>query len=169
MKIIKLLSTTFTLLLAFTVTQSFAQNVTVSSSGTVLQPLSVTGTDLSFGEEIFPGINEVVERTATGAAQLDISGEGSKEITATFTLPTELSDGTNALPITFSGTDAGHATASAEQGTATGFDPSNALTTTLSESGELFIWLGGTVEPASNQTAGIYDADITLDTVYTGN
>lgn len=169
MKTIIQVSITFILLLAFSVTQSFAQSATVSASGTVLQPLSVTGTNLSFGSEVFPGINEVVDKGDATAAQLDITGEASKEVTATFTLPTELSDGTNNLPITFSTTDGGHAATSGDQGSATAFDPNSALTSTLSASGELFIWLGGTVEPASDQTAGTYSADITLDTVYTGN
>lgn len=150
--------------------QGMAQSATTSASGTVLEPLTVSATALSFGSEIFPGINESVAKTAPESAQFDISGEAGKEITATLTLPTELAGGTTPLPITFSTTDGSHATASTEQSSATDFDPNGALTTTLeAATGELFIWLGGTVEPASDQPAGAYTADITLDTVYTGN
>lgn len=150
--------------------QGFAQSATTTASGTVLEPLTVSATALSFGESIFPGIDEVVERTAAEAAQFDVAGEAGKEITATFTLPTELTGATTPLSITFSTTDGGHATSSTDQGSATGFDPNGALTTTLeAASGELYIWLGGTVEPADNQPAGSYTADITLDTAYTGN
>lgn len=169
MKILNTISLTCFLFLTAFATQSFAQSATVQATGTVLEPLSVTGTNLVFGTQIFPGINEVVAKTDATASQFDISGEVSKEITATFTLPTELSDGTNTMPITFSATDGGHATASIDQGTATAFDPSAALTTSLSATGELFIWMGGTVEPAADQVAGAYSGDITLDTAYTGN
>lgn len=169
MKIFKTFSLACILVLVGFTSKSFAQNATVQAEGTVLQPLSVTATNLSFGAEIFPGIDEVVARTDAAASQFDITGETSKEITATFTLPTELTFDANTLPITFSATDGGHATASTEQGTATAFDPSGALTTTLSAAGELFLWLGGTAEPAADQAAGAYSGDITLETVYTSN
>lgn len=168
MKYITTLSFSLLLLLAVFTTAGFAQDATVTASGTVLEPLSVTGTNLSFGAEIFPGINESVSKTDAGAAQFDITGEAGKEITADFTLPTELSKGEDALTITFSSTDAGHATT--EAGTATDFDPSSTLTTSLEATdGTLFIWLGGTVEPTETQPAGEYTADITLDTAYTGD
>ena len=52
----------------------------------------------------------------------------------------------------------------------TTFDPSGGLTEFLdAASGELFVWIGGTVSPAAAQPAGVYTATIVLDVVYTGN
>ncbi len=142
---------------------------TVTASGTVLTPITVTGTNLSFGTSIFPGINKSVARTSADAASFTISGEASKEVTATFTLPTNLVKGADNLPISFSTTDGGHSTSSTGQSTATAFDPNSGVTTTLSTTGNLYIWLGGTVSPAHNQAAGAYTGDITISLVYTGN
>ncbi|MEX0660578.1 MAG: DUF4402 domain-containing protein [Balneolaceae bacterium] len=170
MKILNTISLTLLFSFVLFASQGLAQSTTVNAEGTVLAPLEVSGTNLNFGAEIFPGLDEAVAPTDAGAAQFDISGEAGKDIEATFTLPTEMTDGTNNLTLTFSGTDAGHATANTDQGTATEFDPNGTLTTALeATSGELFIWLGGTVEPAADQAAGTYTADITLDTVYVGN
>jgi hypothetical protein len=143
---------------------------TVQATGTVLQPIQMSGTNLSFGNNIFPGIDKQVTRTNTNAAQFDISGEAGKEIVANFTLPSDLTDGANNLPIVFNALDAAHAGISTDQSSATSFDPNSPLTTTLdATSGELYVWLGGTVTPDKNQPAGTYSADITLDIAYTGN
>jgi hypothetical protein len=142
---------------------------TVTASGTVLTPISVSGSNLDFGNSIFPGINKSVGRTAGGAAAFTISGEASKELTATFTLPSTLTNGGSSLTISFSSTDAGHSTSSGGQATATAFNPASGLTTTLSGGGNLYLWLGGSVAPTYTQTAGVYSGDVTISLVYTGN
>jgi hypothetical protein len=154
----------------FGLTQANAQ-VTVKATGTVLQPIQMTGTNLNFGNNIFPGLDKKVSRSEAEAAQFDISGEAGKEVVATFTLPSDLSDGaSNSLPIVFNALDGGYAPASTDQTTASSFDPNSPFTTTLDASGgNLYLWLGGTVTPAQNQPAGTYEGDITLDIAYTGN
>lgn len=163
-------------ILLVTSVQSFAQSATVQAVGTVLAPMTVSGSNLNFGASIFPGSNMSVAHTDGGAAQFDINGETGKEVTATFTLPTALNhtiDATATMPISFSAANAGYATLASGQGTATTYDPSSTLTTTLGNSlvddGQLYIWLGGTVQPSNTQMAGDYAADITLDLAYTGN
>lgn len=145
-------------------------NSTVNATGDVLEAVAISGTNLQFGE-IIPGIeNSISPTTDASSAQFDITGAAGKEVQATFTLPTELTGPGNALSLTFSSTSAAHAQASTEQGTATTFDPSTGVTTTLSGTGALFLWLGGSVTaPHTGQTAGSYTADITLQVVYTGS
>jgi len=156
--------------IGFGLSQQAHAQLTVQATGTVLQPLQMTGTDLNFGNNIFPGLDKGVDRTESGAAQFDISGEAGKEVTATLTLPSEMSDGSNSMSITFGPTDGGHAMASTDQASATSFDPNSPLTTTLDATdGSLHLWLGGTVSPSYNQPAGTYQGDITLDIAYTGN
>ncbi len=71
------------------------------------------------------------------------------------------------LEITFSSTDGGYHSSETEQANATAFDPANGLITTLDSDGTLYIWLGGTVHPYSNQPGGYYSADITANVSYT--
>lgn len=146
-----------------------SQGAKVTATGTVLAPLSVTGTGLIFGDQLFPGLTWDVERTSVHAARFDIVGEAGKEIIATFTLPEELTKGSDTMPITFSPTSGGHANAIALHASATAFDPSTSLNATLHIAGEYYIWLGGTVSPSATQAPGAYTGSITLDTVYTGN
>lgn len=174
MKISKMLLTAVALF-AFVATAntSFAQTKTVQATGTVLQPISFTNaTNLAFGNSLFPGISKTVGISDAGAASFDIAGEADKEVTVTFTVPTELTltTGTATMPITFSSTDAGYSTTDDPAG-ATTFDPdAGAATATLGTTGGLlYVWLGGTVDPATTQAAGDYAADITLDVAYTGN
>lgn len=175
MKISKLLTAVFALVAFLAISNAaYAQETaTVQATGTVLEPISFTNsTNLDFGTSIFPGIDEVIAITDAGAAQFDIDGETSKEVNLTFTIPSDLihdSDGTTTMPISFSTSDAGHNTGS-DPSMATTFDPSTTATTNLGgTSGLLYVWLGGTVSPASNQKAGAYSEDIVLEVAYTGN
>lgn len=149
--------------------QAFSQGATVTATGTVLAPLTVTGTGLIFGDQLFPGLIWDVESTSVDAARFDIVGEAGKEITATFTLPEVLESSSSTMPISFSSTSGGHDSAIALQASATVFDPNTPVTVSLYTAGEYFIWLGGTVSPSETQAGGAYTGSITLDTVYTGN
>lgn len=161
-------------LLAVTVFQVNAQDntATVTATGTVLNPITVTGTGISFGTEIFPGVDKAVAKTAVDAARFEITGEGGKDVIASFTLPTDLThtDGTTAMPIVFSDTDAGHSTTDDASTITADQDPNADITGTLDATNEnLYLWLGGTLQPAIGQIAGDYTADITVDVVYPSN
>lgn len=152
--------------------QAFSQSTTTTADGTVLEPISLSSTNLNFGAEIFPGSDKSIAKTNASAAQFDISGEPGKNVNTTFTLPSSMQADTSTatMPISFSSTDAGHAAASTDQSTQTAFDPSVSQTLALDgTSGELYIWLGGTVSPATTQKKGVYSADITLDVSYPSN
>jgi hypothetical protein len=73
------------------------------------------------------------------------------------------------MPISFAATDAAWNTADAV-GAAAVFDPAVGTTQFLAAvGGTMYAWIGGTVAPTGTQAAGVYQATITLDVVYTGN
>lgn len=174
MKISKHILATFAVFFFMSLTNTtYAQSSTVSATGTVLEPITISGTNLSFGASIFPGIDEAVAITETGAAQFDIDGETGKEVSLTFTLPTELThdtDGSTTMPISFGTAAAGYNAGLDDPSAASTFDPNAGTSTTLgTSSGLLYVYLGGTVSPPSTQKAGSYTGSIVLDVAYTGN
>jgi len=154
-----------------TTTTAWSVSDDISATADVQTPLTVTGSaDLVFGT-VFPGVNKAVAYTdAVNAGQWDITGELAAEVTLEFTaLPATLTSGGNSLPIVYGATDAGHHTTDAP-GSATSFDPAVGATTDLAaDTGALFVWIGGTVQPPEDQAAGAYTATITLNVSYTGN
>jgi hypothetical protein len=141
-----------------------AQSANASISATVLQPITITkNNDLLFGN-VFPGVNSTVAVTGS-AAQFTLAGTASANVNLSFTLPTNLTSGANNLPI---GTWTGYhnATASPSSG-GTAFTPSaSATASAFSGSGALSVYVGGTVQPAANQTAGTYTGTLTLNAAY---
>lgn len=151
---------------------AFAQSTTTTADATVLTPISLSSTALNFGSSIFPGSNKSIAKTSASAAQFDISGEPGKNVNTSFTLPSAMDADTSTatMPISFSTTDAGYAAASTSQSSQTVFDPNVAQTLTLdATTGELYIWLGGTISPSATQKKGTYSASITLDVTYPSN
>lgn len=140
------------------------------ATATVLIPLTVTGVrDLAFGN-VFPGVNVTVDKADATSGKWTIVGEPTGEVTLDFTtLPANLVKGADNLPIVYSATDAARNTVD-NPGSGAAFDPTVQETATLSAvGGELWVWLGGQVQPAADQAAGVYTATVTMDVNYTGN
>jgi hypothetical protein len=157
----------FALAAAAPTTASAQQSASILAQATVQTPLTVSGlNDLDFGN-VFPGVNATVLLTDAGAGHFQIAGVLNAEVDVSFSaLPATLTNGGNSMPISYTG---GWNTA-ANPGTATAFVPASGLTERLdAASGELHVYLGGTLTVASNQAAGLYQATITLDAAYTGN
>ncbi|HEX5633960.1 MAG TPA: hypothetical protein VFX50_12065, partial [Gemmatimonadales bacterium] len=75
-----------------------------------------------------------------------------------------LASGANTLPI---GTWTGHVNTSNLPTGGTSFTPSaSAQSATFSAGGALWVFLGGTVTPATNQLPGLYTGTVTLTAVY---
>ncbi len=147
----------------------FAISGNVTATANVLTPISVTNDlrQLDFGD-ILPGINKSVPFNDANSGKWRVDGAASREVAITFTLPAGLVLGLDSVPISFNATDAGH-NQSDVVGVATPFDPSAGLTQNLhGATGELFIWLGGTVAPSPTQPAGVYTGTAIMDVVYTG-
>jgi hypothetical protein len=140
-----------------------AQSATIQATATVLSAITVTGTNLAFGN-VTPGVNKTVAITDAGAGQFVVTKAAATSVALTFTLPTNLTVGVNNLPIaTWTG---GWNNTANNAAAATGFTPSAAATTVPSGGASLWVWVGATVSPAAAQVAGSYTGNVTMQVVY---
>jgi hypothetical protein len=150
--------------LALTASTARAQNANIQALANVFAAITVTaGNDLDFGS-VFPGVPKTVATSDASAGTFSATGEANAAVNLTFTLPANLTSGGNNLPINaWSGcydSDNVHAGCTA-------FVPSGVATSAgFSGIGQLFVWIGATVNPAANQAAGAYAATITLQLDY---
>ena len=137
----------------------------ITAQATVQTPITITGlANLDFGN-VFPGLSKTVLSTGAGAGQFQIAGQGTAEVNISFTLPTNLVNGGNNLPI---GSWTGGQFGTNTQASQVALTPTGPTTTNL-VGGGLFVWLGATVTPAVAQVAGLYQAQVTMSVAYTGN
>lgn len=116
--------------------------------------------------DVFPGVNVAITITDLTSGKYLVTGDAGVDVDLTFpALPATLSDGGNTIPIVYAATDAAYHT-SDDPGSATTFDPAVGATATLSGTGELYVWIGGTVQPLESAIAGSYSGTITMDAVY---
>ena len=150
--------------LAATEVQAQTQTATILASATVMQPINVVGAvNLAFGS-VFPGVARTVAVNAAGAGRFDVTGQPSAPVFVSFVLPANLTSGANSLPI---GTWTGHQNPVNNPTTGTNFTPSGAMTTaTFSGTGQLFVYVGATVTPATNQAPGVYNGTIQITVTY---
>jgi hypothetical protein len=166
----KILGVAVALSLVLGATSAFAVSGDIQATANVLTPLSVTNNlrDLDFGD-VFPGINKSIAYDAGTSGKWQIDGQLGREVDITFTLPAVLTSGGNTMPIAFGANDAAWNTADIV-GAATTFDPAVGATEFLDVgTGQMFVWIGGTVQPPETQAGGAYSGTITMDVVYTGN
>jgi hypothetical protein len=146
---------------------------TIQATATVLPSMSVIGTNDLMFETVMPGTPKIVDKATIGrAGAFEITGFNSAEISLDFDLPVALLlDSTATMPINFGNTDASYddGTAGGQTAPVAAINPNGPLTLRLGDGGQMFLWIGGTVDPGITQTGGDYAADITLSVVYTGN
>jgi spore coat protein U-like protein len=146
-----------------------AQSADVTATANVIGQLTVTDVqDLDFGD-VIPGQSVSVAPDAPGAGIFEISASGAttQSINLSFTLPGALTlvGGTATLPLTHGAGTAGHGP---DQSTvASDFDPAAGATVAL-VGGQLFVFIGGTVDADAAQEAGAYEGTITLTVSYDG-
>jgi len=142
-----------------------AQSANINVTANVFQAITVSGSQaLDFGS-VFPGVNKTIAPADAASGRFTATGQASANVNMTFTLPTNLVNGVNNLPIgTWTGcwdTDNNPAAG------CTAFTPSaSASATTFNGTGGLWIFIGATVSPAANQAAGTYSATATLTLAY---
>jgi hypothetical protein len=139
-------------------------SASIQATATVLSALTVAaGNDLQFGN-VTPGVNKTIAYTDAGAGTFTVTKAATSGVTLAFTLPTDLSDGTNNLPI---GTWTGAWNTSATTAGATAFTPSAAgSNTTVTAGTSLTVFVGATVSPGAAQAAGAYSGTVTMSAVY---
>jgi len=142
----------------------------IAVTGTVAGALSVTGnSDLLFGI-IIPGLARTILPSDPGAGTFTVNGQLGASVALTFpSLPTALQNGTpgDDIPLTLSlvYNTVNNAT------TGTTINPALTTPTTALDatSGNLYIFLGGTVTPVGAQTPGGYSNTFTLQAAYVNN
>lgn len=142
------------------------QSASITAQAVVQQPLNVTaGNNLDFGN-VLPGVAKAVAATDAGAGTFRIQGQSTFEVAMTYTLPTNLQNGGNNLPInSWSGLHNGtNSTAGA-----TSFAPGAVANVDVYGTGDIWVFLGATVTPGVNQVAGTYTGLVQLNVAYTGN
>jgi len=141
-----------------------AQAANFSVNARVFQQITVVGDrNLTFGT-VFPGVNKTIPVQGGSSGRYQVTGEASANISLTFTLPANLVNGTNLLPIN---TWVGRHNAINNAATGVAFTPSGAATNTaLSALGVRWVFIAATVSPAVNQAAGGYLATATLTVAY---
>jgi hypothetical protein len=164
------------LILAISFSSSFAQDVARGQAqGTVLPLIVVTATQvLDFGE-IFQGVPKtILYGNDDSCAIFTITGQDGAGINLQLILPEylNLADGSDRMPILFRATDAAVDTNAATPSTVVGADgwinqnpyilPAGATIGAVNTR----IYLGGKVNPSSNQKAGAYASDIVLMVAY---
>jgi hypothetical protein len=150
--------------------RSAAAQATASITAQADVQVALTATalgNLDFGAA-FPGTTRNVLPTDAASGSFQIAGAAGAGVSIGFTLPANLTNGGNNLPITFSATSAARNTTNSRTG-ATAFDPSTTQTATLDgTTGNLFLFVGGSVSPTT-QPSGTYTGTITLTASYTGS
>src|SRR5215475_13627112 len=66
-----------------------AQSATIQATATVLSAITVTGTNLAFGN-VTPGVNKTIAITDAGAGVFAVTKAAASSVALTFTLPTVL-------------------------------------------------------------------------------
>jgi hypothetical protein len=145
-----------------------AQTYTIGVSSTIIAPLAFgTQRNLDFGNVNKNASKHILPTDGT-AGKWEIAGQANKNIQIDFTLPSVLSSGGNTLAISFDATDAGY-TENPDGYSQSSFSPVQRISPAIGSSGKIYVFIGGTVTAASNQTAGSYTGSITISVQYTGN
>ncbi len=155
---------------------SFGQDVARGQAqATVLPLIVVTATQvLDFGE-VFQGVPKTIARTNDDSVAIfTITGEHGAGINLQLILPEyiNLADGSDRMPIVFRATDAAVDTNGATPSTVVAADGWVDQNPYILPAGATIgatntrIYLGGKVNPSSNQKAGAYTNDIVLMVAY---
>jgi allantoicase len=151
------------LLVMTTVSEAYAQSSDSESatvSATVIASLSLAkDQNLAFGD-VTQNAASTVQVTDAGAVKFTITGEPSKNITFTLTSPANLTNGGNNLTYA---DDVQYNTSDAP-GTAIAL--TDGATIALNGSGNLYVYLGGTVTAGVGQVTGAYSGTFTVQVDY---
>ena len=130
----------------------------INATASVVAALSVTGTDLVFGN-IAPTSFKTVA-PATGGT-FTVTGAASQPVSVSFALPATLGNAAVAI-----GSWTGLSNTSNTTAGASGITPqASTQTLSLSGAGDLYLWVGATVTTTA-APVGSYTAPVTLTVVY---
>ncbi len=146
---------------------SVSADAVVVTVGMTIATLS----DLNFGT-VIKGVATTLQPTAAPAGEWQVTGSSNAFVIISFTLPPVLTNiqalPGSTMPIAFNATSArwNRATNNAAAGTA--FNPATGAVGRLGPppNPNLYIWLGGTVNPAPTAKPGIYQGTVVVSLIY---
>lgn len=145
------------------VSKANAQSANIDVTANVFQAITVVGTRaLDFGS-VFPGIDKTIAVAAATSGLFSATGQAGANVSATFSLPTDLTDGTNDLPID---SWTGCFDANNDPAGCTAFVPSAGASNATFVGGALYIFIGATVHPDAAQAAGTYTGTVQVTLSY---
>ena len=127
--------------------------------------------DLNFGT-VVKGVATTVAPTAVSAGEWQVGGSPNAFVVVSFTLPTELTNiqalPGSTMPISFNATSAIWRRATNDPVGGTTFDPVSGTVARIGPppNPNLYIWLGGTVNPALTAKPGIYQGNVVVSLIY---
>jgi hypothetical protein len=127
--------------------------------------------DLNFGT-VIKGVSTTVLPVAANAGEWQVGGSANAFVVISFTLPTVLTNiqalPGSTMPISFNATSAIWRRATNDPAGGTIFDPASGAVGRLGPppNPTMYIWLGGTVNPALTAKPGIYQGTVVLSLVY---
>jgi hypothetical protein len=127
--------------------------------------------DLGFGT-VIKGVATTVQPIDANAGAWQITGSANAFVTISFTLPTVLTNiqalPGSTMPISFGATSARWRRATNDPTGGAAFNPATATTGRFGPTANptLYIWLGGTVNPAAPTKPGIYQATVIVSLAY---
>jgi hypothetical protein len=159
---------------------AFAQSASVTSTATIVTPITASAmAPLAFGT-ITKGSMATVPPTSSQAAEVNFSGDEADNITisvpGTATISTTSGAGSN-MTVTINRA-ALRANTTDTKASATALDASSgSATTALSADasgdgvnsdglGQVYVWIGGSVTPAATQQRGSYSGSFTVSAAY---
>jgi len=127
--------------------------------------------DLNFGT-VIKGVATTVLPTAATAGAWQVTGNSNAFVIISFTLPTQLTNiqalPGSTMPIIFSATSARWNRATNNPAAGAAFNPAIGIVGRLGPppNPNLYIWLGGTVNPAAAAKPGIYKGTVVVSLLY---
>lgn len=140
--------------------QSASANVTVTITNSLA--ISESGT-MDFGTVATTDGAQSINSTDSGAPEFTITGTPSASVTVTPTAPSHLTNGSS--QITFTDKPLSYGTTNS-QGSATTASSTGAVSTSLSTGGDLYVWIGGTIDPSGATTGGAHTGTYTVAVAY---
>lgn len=147
---------------------SFSVDAVVITPGMTITTLR----NLDFGS-VVKGVATTIAPNGPNAGEWQVQASSNAFIGISFTLPTVLTNiqalPGSTMPITFSATSALWRRQTNNPAGATAFDPAVGATGRVGPPPNpfLYIWIGGTVNPALTAKPGIYTANIIVSLIYT--
>ena len=150
---------------------SFTKHVLLAAASLAFGPSFTSGVgaqvtkvewknDLQFGD-VWTGSIKTIQPTGSGAAHWFVEADQNTSITLALSVPSNLVSGGNTLPLSFASDAASWDHDSSSSGS-TRFDPALNADVTVSSSGQVYVWLGGSISPPLGQAAGDYSGTLTL-------